>query len=138
MSSILLHLNYLLILLVAVLGWFVGALWYSVLFGRLWMAEMKMTPDDFKTKGAGAPLFVKSFLLTIASTIALAVLIVGLGRTDFLHGATLGAFVGVGLVATRAATNAVYEFRTLRHYLVVTGHDVVLLTIQGALLTHWH
>jgi hypothetical protein len=68
----------------------------------------------------------------------LAAVVVSCGALDYKHGAVVGALVGLGIVAVREGTNAMYEFRTFKHFLIVAGHDVVLLTVQGALLTHWH
>jgi len=140
MSTILCSLNYLHIALIAAVGFFLGGLWYSVLFGKAWMAEMKLTPEECKAKGKsmGRLVMVKCFLLTVVSTTVLACLIVDHGgNIGFRHGACLGAFVGLGLVACRSAVNDMFQFKSFKHWLIVSGHDVVLLTLQGALLTHW-
>ncbi len=55
----------------------------------------------------------------------------------YVKGAGLGLFAGMGLVAAREGTNAVFEKRTLRHYMIFAGHDVVLLAVQGAILAVW-
>ena len=56
---------------------------------------------------------------------------------DSVKGAELGVMLGVGLVAARHATNALFELKTLKHYLIVSGYDVALLAIQGAILGVW-
>jgi len=137
-SHTLLSLNYLHVLIVSVIGYAIGAIWYAALFGKAWMKEMKMTPEECKAKGGGPMLMVYGFFLTILSTVTLAALVVKVGSVGYLHGAELGALVGLGLVAVREGTNAMYEFRTFKHFVIVSGHDVVLLTVQGALLTQWH
>jgi len=138
MTQTLLSLNYLHILLITIAGYAIGAIWYAVLFGKAWMSEMKTTPEEMKAKGGGPITMVKTFLLTIPSTIALAAVVVRVGSVGFLHGAELGAFIGVGIVAVREGVNAMYELKTFKHFLIVSGHDVVLLTVQAALLTRWH
>jgi len=138
MTQTLLSLNYLHILIITVVGYAIGAVWYAALFGKAWMTEMKTTPEELKAKGGGPMTMVKTFLLTLVSTTALAAVVAKVGSVGYLHGAELGAFIGLGIVAVREGTNAMYEMKTFKHFLIVTGHDVVLLTIQGALLTRWH
>jgi hypothetical protein len=40
-------------------------------------------------------------------------------------------------VAAREGVNGIFENRTLRHFMIVAGHDVVLLAVQGAILAVW-
>jgi hypothetical protein len=99
---------------------------------------MKMTPEMMKAASKG-PLrtFGPALLLTLLSTATLATL-VGLCHINGpLKGAEFGLCTGVGLVAAREGTNAVFENRTLRHFAIVSGYDVVLFVIQGAILAVW-
>jgi hypothetical protein len=46
---------------------------------------------------------------------------------------------GLGaVVASRHATNALFELKTLLHCLIVSGHDGVPFAPQGAILGVWH
>ena len=61
------HLNYVSVLVVAVAGFLLGWLWYGLFFGRVWMAEMKFTPESMaaaKEKGM-AGYFIKGFTFTL-------------------------------------------------------------------------
>jgi len=123
---------------VSVVGFFIGFLWYAPLFGKAWMKEMKFTPEMLQAGRAHFPLVMGStLLLTILSTVTLAILENAHHSSGLAKGAELGLFVSVGLIASRQATNAMYERRTLRHFLIVAGHDVALCTVQGALLGLW-
>jgi hypothetical protein len=132
-------LNPIAILVVSVLGFLIGAVWYSpLLFVKAWLAEMKITPEMMKEGSKGmAKAMVSALLLTVLSTLTLATLLAVCHVASPLKGAELGFFVGTGLVAAREGTNAAFEKRTLRHYAIVAGHDVVLLVVQGAILAVW-
>ncbi len=139
MSHALLSLNPLAILAITVLGFFFGALWYSpLLFVKAWMREAKITPDMWKAKpGRGPFLLGATFVCTAVSTTALATFIAGTYVHDAVKGAELGLMLGVGLVAARHATNELFELKSLKHYLIVSGYDVALFALQGAILGVW-
>jgi hypothetical protein len=118
---------------IAVIGFLLGYIWYSLLFGKAWRAEMKIDPAQPKPKGMGTAM-VGAFLLTIVTTVTLAGVIANRHTLGLKHGAEIGLFFSVGLIASRQATSALFEKRSLRHFLIVTGHDVVLCALVGALL----
>ena len=132
-------LNPVAILVVSVLCFLIGGLWYSpLLFVKAWMKEMKITPESMKAQDKSmAKTMGTAFLLTVISTTTLASLLAMRHTMSALSGAELGFFVGAGLVAAREGTNAVFESRTFKHFAIVAGHDITLLVIQGAILAVW-
>lgn len=144
MLHTLFKLNYLIILGVTVAGFVLGWLWYSpFLFGKPWMKAMGLTMEDCKKmpKSEGFKKMGATFVLTIVSTAALAVLLTehqllvpdhpALG---FVGGAKVGLFVGLGLVATRQAVNHLFSMKSCTVFFITAGYDVALCTLQGALL----
>jgi Protein of unknown function (DUF1761) len=132
-------LNPVAILVVSVISFMLGGLWYSpLLFMHAWIKEMKMTPEMMKANSKG-PLrtFGTALLLTLVSTATLATLIGLCHVASPLRGAEFGLFVAVGIVAAREGTNAVFENRTFRHFSILAGYDVVLFAIQGSILAVW-
>jgi len=127
------------ILVVSVLCFFIGGLWYSpLLFVKAWLEEMKMTPESMKEKSKGMfKTMGTALLLTLVSTVTLATLMAALHVSSVLRGAELGLFAGAGLVASREAVNALFEGRRFRHFMIVAGHDIVLFVIQGSILAVW-
>jgi hypothetical protein len=126
------------LLVVSIIGFVFGGLWYSpVLFAKPWMAEVKITPESAKAAGWGPQRMVLAFALTLVSTSALAVLVAAHHTSSPLKGAELGFFVGACLVAPRQATNMLFEMRTIRHFIIVSGHEVAQFTLVGAILALW-
>jgi hypothetical protein len=128
------------VLAVSLIAFAVGAVWYSpLLFSKAWMTEMKITEEQARAASKGkVPLMMGGgFLCTVVSTLALAVLVAAHRCSSPLKGAELGLFVGAGIVASRQATNAIFEMRSLKHFLVVAGHDAVQFTLIGAILAVW-
>ena len=139
MYSALTHLNYLAVLVTAVAGFMIGWLWYSVLFGKAWRAEMKITEAQMKESQAKgmAKYFAQGLIFTLLSTVGLAVLLRAHGTTDWVKGAELGAFVGLLVVGARLLNSGVWENRSLRLSAINVGHEVVMFAVQGAILAAW-
>lgn len=138
MLNALTSLRPLVVLAVSVIGFALGALWYSpLLFVKAWLEEMKITPEIANAAGHGKSRMAGAFACTVVSTLTLAILVAANHTSSPLKGAELGLLVGAGLVAARHAVNALFEMRSLRVYLIVAGHDVALCVILGAILAVW-
>jgi len=140
MYNAFMHLNWLAVVVTAVIGFMVGWLWFSpLLFVKSWMAEMKMTEQTMKEaaqKGM-AWFFAQGFAYTLLSTIGLAVLITAHRSAGWCKGAELGALVGVFLVGPRLLNGGGWEQRSLKLNAIVVGHELVLFVVQGAILAVW-
>lgn len=140
MREAIVHLNYVSVIVVAAVGFILGWLWYSMLFGKAWVAEMKITPEQIQeaqSKGMTAEL-IRGFLWTLISTFGLAVIMHSHGVPNWKHGAAVGAFIGVFVVAARLLNLAGWERKSSRLQAINGGHEIVLYAIQGAILGLWH
>jgi hypothetical protein len=129
------------VLVVSVIGFCLGAIWYSpLMFVRPWLAELKFTPEmmaGFQKEPGSKLMLPKCFLWTILSTFTLAALLAANHTAGVVKGLEMGLFVGVGILFSRSAVNGMFEKRKLRHFLITSGHDVVLFALQGAILGVW-
>ena len=135
------HVNYIAVLVTAIVGFALGALWYSVLFGKAWLAEMKITEEQRKAECAEkgmAGTMIKGFILTLIGTFGLAALIYAHGTPNWKHGAAYGAFIGLFGPVMRMLNGSVWEQRSVKLQAIVAGHEVVLYALQGAILGAWH
>jgi hypothetical protein len=138
MLNALKSLNPIAVLVVSIIAFVIGGLWFSpLLFVKAWMAQVNMTPEKAKAAGWGKSRMAAAFFLTVVSTFALAVLVAVRHASSPINGAEMGLFVGAVLVGARAATTDLFEMRSMRYFLIVTGHDVVQFTIAGAILGVW-
>lgn len=136
------HLNYIAVLVATVAGFLLGWLWYSVLFGKIWMAEMKITPEKMEEcrKKGMAFYFAQGLFFTLLSTFGLAAILVthgAFGTPNWKHGAALGAFVGLFIAAMRQANTGTWEDKSLKLRLINGAHEVVMFAVQGAILGAW-
>ena len=138
MIDALVSLNYLAVLVVAIIGFMFGWLWYSVLCGKAWMAEMKLTEEAIAAcKPKMGRIMTTGFVLTLASTFGLAWLMRAHGSATALSGVQFGGMVGVLVVGARFLNGGLWEQRSLRLQAITVGHEVVLYAVQGAILAAW-
>lgn len=136
------HLNYVAVVVTTIAGFLLGWLWYGLLFGKMWMAEMKITPEkmeECRQKGM-ASYFIQGVFFTLLSTFGLAVLLASHGPTgtpNWKHGAAIGAFVGVFIAAMRVTNGATWEDKSVKLRVINAAHEVAMFTVQGAILGLW-
>jgi hypothetical protein len=142
MRDIITHLNYVHVLVVTVAGFILGCLWlHGPLFGKLWMAEMKMTKESMEAamKQQGmAKVFLQGFGFTLLGTFGLAVLIAAHGSPNWKHGAAFGAFVGLFGPGVRMLNGAVWENKSVKLQAINLSQEVAIYALQGAILGAWH
>jgi hypothetical protein len=133
MLHILHHLNYLPVLVVTIIGFAFGGLWYSkVLFANAWREEVKLTEEQCKA-GSGRKMLL-TFLATFVFTAVLDALITLRGAGSLLGGAKFGLVIGIGIAAALQGPAALFENRTCRYRAIVIGHSVLLCVLAGAIL----
>lgn len=136
--STLSQINYVHVLVITVIGFLLGWLWYSVLFGKIWMTEMKIT-EEMRAEGKSSmgPLMAKAFFYTFVSTVGLAMVLHLHPVPSWDKGAELGAAIGLLIVGARFLNSGVWEKKSCKLLTINVGHEVVLFALQGALLTFW-
>ncbi len=130
------HLNYVAVLVVTIIGFIFGWIWFSLLFGKICKAEMKCDVPEGEKPNMGAQV-VKSLIVTFISSVGLAVLIQPHGNFSPRHGAEFGAVVGLLVVGARFLNDAVWSKAPCRLTAVKVGHEVLLFAIQAAILGIW-
>ena len=129
-------LNWLAVVVAAVVYFALGALWYSpVLFAKPWMAAAGVDPQRADTNYA--VLFGGSFLGYLVISIGLGLFVRALGATTIGDGLEIGLIAGIAFSATTTAINNAYEGRPLALFLINAGYNILGFGIAGALLASW-
>jgi len=129
-------LNYAAIVVAGLVYWFIQAGWYTVL-GQRWMAALGKTMADLQPKGNPAIPYVGSLICDIIVACVLAWVLARLGEPSARKGATLGAALSLGFVATILMTNYLFEQRPISLFLINAGSALVGTTAAGAVVGAW-
>jgi len=128
--------NYLAVFVCAVVYWFIGGVWFGVIFGRQWMALEKLTEEQAKGMNPTVP-YIVSFVLGLFIAFVLAQLCAWRNATTAARGASLGVLLWLGIVAPVTYTTNMYEMRPTNLFLINEGYVLVGFLVMGAILGAW-
>ena len=131
--------NYLAVLVAAILNMILGALWYSPsLFGKGWTELMGFKAEDVQRRAGGMQ---KAYILTFIASFIMAYALARVmwyAKVESMGGGIMiGLLAWLGFVATTHGANYLFEGRPLRLYSINTGYSLVALVVMGALLAAW-
>ena len=131
-------LNYLAILIAAIVAWVAGAVWYMSL-GKIWTAAQGMTPEQMHANrnkpGAYLP-----FIYVLVAELVMAWVLAGLmghlgaGQVTLLNGVISGAFCWLGFVITTLVPNVTFAMRDKQLIWIDGGHWLIVLVLMGAII----
>ena len=130
--------NYLAVIIAAVVGWLVSAGWYMSL-GRVYQAALGKTPEqcqqEMKKPGAFLP-FIYAFLANIIIAWMLAGVLghLGPGQVTLQNGVISAAFLWFGFIFTTLFVNYSFHGRNMRLILIDLGNWLLVLLVIGAIV----
>ncbi|NOT06604.1 MAG: DUF1761 domain-containing protein [Gemmatimonadales bacterium] len=130
--------NYLAIVVAGLAAFVIGALWYTALFGKQWLAAQNFTPEQM---AAAQKDMAKTYGISVVCYIVMAfVLSVLIGNLDIVSagtGAKLGALCWLGFAATIGLTASLYGGKSIKIYYIDAAYQLVFMTVMGAILGAW-
>jgi hypothetical protein len=132
------EINYLAVLVAAVLNMIVGYVWYGPLFGSRWTRLMGWTKADME---AGKDQMGKTYGLTYVGAAlmayVLAVVLNNSNATDYVSGAMVGFWVWLGFVLPVLLNEVLFGRKSWDLYYLNIGYYLVTLLLMGAVLAGW-
>src|SRR5262249_10385163 len=128
--------NYLAVVIAAVVAWLAGAGWYMA-FGKRWMAALGLTPEKMeeakRQPGAYRPV-VYAFIGNLRMALGLAGRPFPLGPLSLRAGGISAALCWVGFVITTMWVNNSFARRDGRLLVIDGGYWLVALLLMGAII----
>jgi hypothetical protein len=129
------QINWLAVALAFISSMAIGFVWYMpAVLGNRWMAAIGKTEEDLKSIGGGAGIWVPMMVAAALTAILLAVLISKLGLDNAIAG---GWFALVLALVFRAGGHVIHNGfagRPAAVTLIDSGHDLVAMTVAGAII----
>lgn len=126
--------NWLAVLVAAVLSFGVGAVWFGPFFGKAWMEEVNKTPEEL---GSPTKAMSLSAVTTLITAIALAYVFDVVGVGNWMDGVLWGLSIGLFFVGTSMYSDSLFHGASTRLATITIGHRVVYFTVMGAVLGAW-
>ena len=137
-TEILSKLNWWAILLSTVSSVAVGFLWYDKrAFGKVWMKLVGLSTKQVNSTAGMANTITWMVIVSFISVVALGYLMKVAGINGFLNGLVFGACVGA---VFRLGTHIIHDGFSRRPAaltIINGGHDIIALSVVGALLGTW-
>ena len=132
------HINWLAVLVAAVAYFLLGALWYSVLFGKKWAQLVKLDTSNPDLKKGMGGMMISTFVLVLIVCFGLEVLIIKFNFLQELsYGIKLGLLTGLAFATTAVSIHYVYENKPTNLYLINNGYHVIGHIIAASILVLW-
>ncbi|MBO6549001.1 MAG: DUF1761 domain-containing protein [Rhizobiales bacterium] len=124
------------ILVAAVIGFFIGGIWYGIL-GNAWMKAASIDPADMVDEQGKKKMPVVPMVLAALANLVLAITLSGLmGHmvVDVRHGLITAAFVALGFILPTLLVNYSFQGRPFKLTLIDAGHWLLVLLAMGAII----
>jgi Protein of unknown function (DUF1761) len=135
--------NYLAVIVAALISMVVGALWYGPLFGKPWMALMKLTEADKNNGMKNAA--NKSYALMMLGSLVTAFVLAHSAEFAMTYTKTFGVVGGlmvgfwtwIGFIAPTQLSSVLWESKPWKLYALNTSYSLVSLLLQGMVIAVW-
>ena len=132
--------NYLAVVVAAVVAWIAGAVWYGVI-AKAWVAAQGKTMEQFKAEQAahkGTVLawlpFGLAFLAELVMAYVLAGMVGHLGSVTIRSAVISGLFVWAGFMLTTMLVNNAFAGRRYVLTAIDAGHWLVVVIVMGVVI----
>lgn len=135
-----LDVNYLAVLVAAVVGMGIGAFWYSpAAFGKQWAAQMGWSESKLKehAKKMSGSSYAIAFVTQLVMSFVLAQLIANIGVVSLTEAIMLSFWVWLGFIATTFMGSVLWEARSWQFYAINTAYQLVVIVVMSVILTLW-
>lgn len=127
------EIHWLAVLVAAIAGFAVGALWYGPVFGKAWMAERGVTPED-AAKANMPMIFGTAFVLNLIASFVLDHVLGTYGAPDLGLSVMIAGGIALGFIATSFGVNYLFSRLSMRLFLIDAGYWLVVYCVMGVVL----
>jgi len=127
--------NWLAVIVGALIFFFYGYLWYGLLFAKQWTALEGLTGGS--QTAAGATPYIVSGIVALILSFGVAVALSHDDDRTPAHGAQFGIFMGIFFIASLLLQKNMYEAKPWQLWAIDAGYAIIGLVILGLLHGGW-
>lgn len=131
------EMNWLAIVAGTVAYFALGAVWYSALFGKRWIAYHNINVEDPEMKKGVAGTMITSFVVMFITVICLAMIVYRLDLSGAITGLKLGVLTGAGFSATAISIGYLYTKKSFGLHLIDGGYHIAGQIAAAIILCVW-
>ena len=128
--------NWLAVIVAAIVKFAIGAVWFTALFGKRWRA-LQGVPEGASMEGL-APAMIVQIIGDLIMAYILARFLGHYGASTLWDGILIGFMAWLGFVATIMVGQILYEKKKPELIAIGAGYQLVGIVVMGAILAVWH
>lgn len=136
-TEVLQHINWLAVLVAGLAYFFLGALWYTVLFGKQWRSYNSAAMNMADAKKGATTIMIASFILMLICSFGLSLIVTRLYLSGWQVGLKLGLLTGVCFAATAVSISYLYEKRPLGLHLINISYNILGNIVAAIIVASW-
>lgn len=129
--------NYLAVIVCAIISLVIGALWYGPLFGKEWMKLVGKTEEDLQKDFKPAKTFSLATVAHFFVALIISYFIDLFNAQTVVDGLRIALTAWVGFVAAPFYVNYLFEKKPTKLLVINAGYNLVLLILFGIILVSW-
>ena len=134
--------NYLAVLVAAIVNFVIGFLFHGPLFGKTWMRLANIHPTGNEKFSDMVPQMVQNFIANVVFAYVLAVVIFITSSYYNNVGNVVGAmgisfWMWLGFIVTSSSMEVIWMGRTIKHWLFEMGTSLICILVMGAIIAVW-
>ena len=133
------NLNYLAICVATLASFFLGFLWYNILFSKQWMAALGINQEDVRGSGISMGKAISgSTLASFATALGLALLYSGAKTLTWQSGLLVAGLVWLAFSMGPMFKMIFWEDRPVTLLAIDGGYEFVSIFAAAAIIIAWH
>jgi hypothetical protein len=129
------HIHWVAVIVAGMAGFMVGGVWYSALFGKIWMAARGVTPESMKdNKGNVGAMFGITFVLDLVMAFVLDHVFGTYGALTMSDALMVAGGIAIGFVIPAMIVNYLYQQAKRNLFLIDGGHWFAVFLVMGTVL----
>jgi hypothetical protein len=133
----LIEVNFWAVLVAAIASFFIGWLWFSVLFVKLWMKLHGTDPESVKGMPMPFGKMAIEFVTALVTAYFIAEFAAWVGVGSVAGGLLLGFWIWLGFYATALVGPVLWEKVPVKLYALSAGRWLVSLLVMAAIIGAW-
>jgi len=131
--------NYLAVLVAAVVHFIIGGLWYGVIFGNQFIKLIGWSPEKLAQVGnqSHGQEYLIAFVSSLVLVYVLAHFVQYTKAKSAIDGIQTAFWLWLGFVVTTQLATVIFEERRLGLYVLNVGYQFVACSVAGVILAMW-
>lgn len=129
--------NILHVIVAGIAYWLVGAVWFSMIFGKAWGSELEKHGVKLNDKGGMAGKFIGTLIMEIIIAFGCAFLVWYMNIETVMQAVKLGLGASICFAALPMMIAYSWESRPMKLVLIDIGYPIVGITVSMIILALW-